>query len=142
MNWSSTDELWLATLWENGQSLRAISRAMEGKYSPSAISGKSWRMGLAKRGSPVAERKTPRIIPCAVCGAMFDRRDKAGVRHCEAHRVKPLPRDRIVVLRKWGLSVRAIAKEIGRHPAGVYGVLVSVGMNGRVPKRIPERSAA
>jgi lambda repressor-like predicted transcriptional regulator len=150
MNWSPTDELWLATLWEHGQSLRAISRVMEGKYSPSAISGKSWRMGLAQRGSPIPERKTPRIIPCAVCGVMFDRRDRSGALHCEVHRVKRLPRERVIALRKWGLTIHQIAKEIGRHPNSVYKVLVKAGMGARVPKgyqghvphAVPERNAA
>jgi lambda repressor-like predicted transcriptional regulator len=154
MNWSSTDELWLATLWENGQSLRAISRAMEGKYSPSAVSGKSWRMGLAKRGSPIGKRRTPRIVPCKICGASFDRVHMSVVR-CVPCRRKPMPRERVIALRKWGLTIHQIAKEIGRHPDSVYKVLVKAGMGARVPKgyqvhapqghvphTVPERSAA
>ena len=44
-----------------------------------------------------------------------------------------MPRERVIALRKWGLTIHQIAKEIGRHPDSVYKVLVKAGMSGRLP---------
>jgi hypothetical protein len=45
-----------------------------------------------------------------------------------------MPRERVIALRKWGLTIHQIAKEIGRHPDSVYKVLVKAGMSGRLPQ--------
>ena len=56
--WTATDELWLATLWEHGETITAIGRAMG--ISRNAVVGKAHRMGLAPRRSPLQPSKLTR----------------------------------------------------------------------------------
>ena len=135
MNWSPTDELWLATLWEHGQSITAISRAMGGKYSRNAVVGKARRMGLPERESPI---KPARFVACKTCGNRFRAHGNQWV-NCEKHRgrrrfMTQEVVERMIELRRKSLTQCEIAKLVGCHQTTVSERLLQAGISGFLPK--------